>query len=198
MVTVYIAKNSSIHRIPLIIKILLLTLVSIILLVYNDRILIVSAMLLLCMGAYVLAKISLYYLWAICKVVLPLLIVLIGYYIYTRNWNMVICAPIQVLSIMGLANLISITTPIHTLLEPHTRTARVLIKCGVPVGMVRLMISIILQTVPLLLLEMKELHIAHRLRGFRMPQIVSIFMVLLRTIHNADTYVDALSLRGET
>ena len=197
MVTIYIPKNSIVHSIPFIIKIIILALTMFAVHFYKDNVYVVSAIILGVVMSYIVARILLIYLWRALHTVLP---ILIGIALYNLIFNTVQEAyyiVVQISTAIGLSNLLSITTPLHKILEPHTKTSRVLSFCKVPVPVLRLMINIILRTVPILIQERKAMQSVCRLRGYYWRYILIIlFPLLLRVIVSTDVMVDALDLRG--
>lgn len=163
--------------------------------VYQNYFVLLGAI--LCMGAlYLIAKIPLKYLLKTLKIILPFIIVISIYNITLKRWSHIAEPSIRIFCSIGLANLLSLTTSLQDILKDEGLVSRSLKKCKFPVDRLRLVIHIILRSIPLIINEKDELQSASQLRGRSRNNIHIIFPLLLRTVSQSHILVDALELRG--
>lgn len=214
MVAIYIAGNSIVHRTPLLIKIVVLSILVVGGYVYQN-IYYMGAGVVLCVLLFLLAHVSLAYLWRSIYMMRIILLFVAVYYIIFITWSEAFVYTLRIIIAVGFANLLALTTPLHTMLNKETWFSRFLEFLHVPVKKIRLMIYIVLRTIPLLTVELYEIQIALTLRGQRSigrskdrvkregiidrtrNSIRMIFPLLLRSVLQTDQFVEALKLRGE-
>lgn len=162
---------------------------------YQNYVVLVLAILSVCI-LYLVAHIPLKYLLKTCKIVLPFIIVISVYDIILKQWNHIAESSTRIFCSIGLANLISLTTSLQDILKEDGSFSRLLNKVGIPVDKLRLAIHIVLRSIPLIINEKDELQSAFQLRGAARNNTKIIFQLLLRTVSQSNSLVDALELRG--
>ena len=101
--------------------------------------------------------------------------------------------------VMMIAYMISINVSPHTILRDDSYFTMLLVRCRVPIKAVRLIVTIVFRSMPLLVDIMEQLLCAMRLRGYRRGSFKTlkvVFPLLLQTVLKTDYFVDSLLLRG--
>ncbi len=195
MLNLYHHKDSIVHRAPFLLKAFLVSLfVTIVYL--SQSLLILCIMLVLCLCFYFLARISLLQFLQVIRIFLPILIIITLVNIFTGNKD-VLFYVIRLIFAIGLSHLLSISTPMEKIINESKILFYPLRFIGVSPSVPALLISVVLRSVPLLLLDMNILQKSYALRGGKKHQSFRLIIPLLfRTLFQGDAYAYAITLRG--
>lgn len=198
MVEFYIHRKSIIHSLPFFMKCIFL-IVILACLYFLQSIKAIVFVGFFCILVYSLAKIPYKYMWQCIRLVLPFLLIVSLYYIFTKKYYQGIETSGRIIVSMLLANIISLTTSIKKIIRESEYIFFFLRIIKISPKIPGVLISIVLRTLPLLYLEKNEIEIASRLRGAKKKKKMNykfIFSLLLRAVIQTDDVALALHMRG--
>lgn len=194
MTGLYHAGHSLIHRIPAGIKLILLCAIGIGLFFLRDWRL-VLVMLATCILLYPVAQLPLRLL-ARQLLAMSWFIILLGIIQWwADNWHGAIVVSGRLLSLLLLANLVTLTTRATDTLNTLSWALRWLRFLGVNPERISLMISLVLRFLPVIIEVMHEVRAAQKARGIEFNLIAMTVPVIIRTLKMADDIADAIDAR---
>lgn len=194
MTGLYHAGHSLIHRIPAGIKLILLCAIGIGLFFLRDWRL-VLVMLATCILLYPVAQLPLRLLVRQLLAMSWFIILLGIIQWWADNWHSAIVVSGRLLSLLLLANLVTLTTRATDTLNTLSWALRWLRFLGVNPERISLMISLVLRFLPVIIEVMHEVRAAQKARGIEFNLIAMTVPVIIRTLKMADDIADAIDAR---
>lgn len=195
MFSLYIPRNSVIHRMSPELKLLLL-------LVSGAAIFFVHALSLLILGVilagglYFVARLP---LRTIVFALKPLLF--LGTFIFVlqwafAGWEIASITLLRILSLVLLSSLVTLTTPLSDMIDVITCLARPLSRFGISAPQIALAIALTIRFIPSLLADLQEIQRARLARGAKGPSILAAGPLILKILHMTNALGDAIAARG--
>ncbi|MDR2975215.1 MAG: energy-coupling factor transporter transmembrane protein EcfT [Propionibacteriaceae bacterium] len=194
MLSLYILGDSPIHRCPAWLKLLALALIGSVVMII-DSWPTLTAVLVLIIGAYVLARVP----WHACWPMLRAMIIFVAI-IAACQWLFGSAATVAVVSIrltcvIMAANLVTWTTKVSDLVASIDVAVSPLTRLGVRTDRFSLAIALALRFIPVIAEQGRRIREAQAARGVRAP-LTYLAPLIIKTVRMADGVGDALESRG--
>lgn len=191
----YIDRDSLIHRLSAGWKLSLLILISTGIFFIQDWRLICAVCVIVC-ACYSIAQFSVAILWRQIKTGLWFCAFLFIIQCIFNNWQLGILISVRLLSLLLLAALLTLTTPLSQLLDTLNRALQWLTYLHINPKKVSLAISLTLRFIPVIQQITEEVREAQKVRGLERSVIAIVIPVIIRTLKSADDIADAITCRG--
>lgn len=194
MTGLYSAGHSLIHRLPAGFKLLLLCGAGIGLFYITDWRAMLG-MLAGCMLLYPLARVPLRLLLRQLYALFWLIGLLAAFQWWTQGWQVATTASARLLTLLLLANLLTITTRTTAIIDALTRALKGLRFVGLNPERISLTISLTLRFLPVIIEVTHEVRAAQKARGLEFSLLATAVPVIVRTLKMADDIADAIDAR---
>lgn len=195
MLSLYLNQRTWAHRLPAGAKLLTLCAVSLVLLPVDDARVLVATM----TGALaiypVLGREAVRQL-SLIKPLIPILAILMGLHIWLDDWQTGVAAVARLLTMILLANAVTMTTTMSDMMDALEPVLRPLQWTGVDTGKIALAVALVIRFIPVLFAEWRERETAWRARGGGRGTWRLIPGFCLATLRLATSVGDALDARG--
>lgn len=191
----YIDRNSLVHRLSAGWKLALLIVISTGIFFIQDWRLICVACVLVCL-CYWIAQFSVTILWRQVKTGLWFCLFLFVIQCIFNNWQLGILISVRLLTLLLLAALLTLTTPLSKLLDVLNRSLQWLRYLRINPKKVSLAISLTLRFIPVIQQITEEVREAQKVRGLERSVIAIVIPVIICTLKSADDIADAITCRG--
>jgi biotin transport system permease protein len=194
MIALYVPGSSTIHRLPVGFKLLACFLGSIALAVTHPPWL-WAASLLLIGGAYTLARLPLAAALAPLRPLLPILGVIFIAQIAISGWLPAAIATLRIVSLVLLASLVTLTSPLSEMIDAVTRAARPFRRFGVSAPKLGLAIALAMRFIPAFAKDWRDVEDARAARGAVGLGFLGLGPLILRILCMTNALGDAIASR---
>lgn len=195
MITLYLPGKSWLHRIPAGVKLIALCLISMALLSLQTIPLVMAAAVII-FGLYLsLGAQGLRQLKALRPVGL-LLAVIFLFHLFTGNWQKGVLICLHLLSMVALANLVTVTTRLDEMMDAVKPLFKPLEWVGVPAAVPALAVALVIRFTPELLRVHGALSEAMRARTGKGASFRLLAPLLLQSLAMSEKVAEALTARG--
>ncbi|MCS4536346.1 energy-coupling factor transporter transmembrane protein EcfT [Corynebacterium sp. HS2168-gen11] len=192
----FVPGNSIVHRVPPLLKILILISYIAITSIVSITIPIALVCTVACLGCYVFARIP----WKIMRgqlgLTLPLVLLIGLFHWWAHDRTTAIIFTLVLFSAISLAILITLTTALQAMTDAVEALLRPLARFGLPVETITLTVAMTLRLLPLILAMVYEILDARRARGATLSLQAFGIPFMIRAIRRARGLGDALYARG--
>jgi biotin transport system permease protein len=195
MVPLYLPRNSPIHRLPGSAK-LLFCLAGCLPLTFVNRPAPLGLALIAVIAAYRLARLP---LAAMIQVLRPLLLVggfIVGLQLAVAGWTEALTAGLRVASLVLLASLVTLTTPLAEMIEILTRAASPLSRLGLSPSRFGLAIALAIRFIPALGRDWHDIQQARLARGANSLSFFAFGPLLIKILCMTNVLGDAIAARN--
>ncbi|WP_020670688.1 energy-coupling factor transporter transmembrane component T family protein [Amycolatopsis nigrescens] len=187
--------NSWLHRIPAGPKLAgLLVLVTGVL--FGGPVWLVGAELVVTALLYPAAGLPPRILWRHTRILLPFLVLIVGFQLLVANWQKAVGIGGQLLIAVLLAGLVTVTTRVSEMLALFEKLARPLDRIGVSSRRAALVLALTVRCVPMVAAAWQSSSDAYRARGMRRGSWRMVVPVIVRLLRSAEALGDAITARG--
>jgi biotin transport system permease protein len=195
MVPLYLPRNSPVHRLPGSAK-LLFCLAASLPLTFVNRPALLGLALIAIIAAYRLARLP---LAAVIQVLRPLLLVggfIVGLQFAVAGWTEALTAGLRVASLVLLASLVTLTTPLAEMIEILTRAASPLSRFGLSPSRFGLAIALAIRFIPALGRDWHDIQQARLARGASSLSFFALGPLLIKILCMTNVLGDAIASRN--
>lgn len=193
-VSLYTHRNSPIHRMKAIAKILLMAIAGIMIFQIHSATLLAVVLilvgLLFCIAKLPWPKV----LRELRFIVLPVLTIVIIHCLF-NDWLIGLLIALRFSVLMLLALIVTLTTRTSEMIEALEQLLQPLAIFGVNTSKVSMMVSIAIRFIPVLIAQFRDIQDAQRARGLDNPSITLILPLFVKTLRMANDLTDALDAR---
>lgn len=194
MLSLYQPGSSIVHRCPAGLKLLaMLVLGTAAFFITDLRVL--GAGLAAVVLAYAVARVPVAAAWKLLRGVLVMLVLVVLIQGLLGDWPTAAQVGVRLLLVIGLANLITLTTTQTAIIDTVERIASPLRVFGVRPDRIGLLIALVFRFIPVIATEAARVREAHQARGVR-PGFSYLAPLVIRTLRMADGLGEALEVRG--
>ncbi|WP_026925876.1 energy-coupling factor transporter transmembrane component T family protein [Granulicoccus phenolivorans] len=194
MLSLYQPGTSPVHRCPAWVKLLAMLVLGTAAFFLTD-LRVLGAGLAVVIGAYAVARIPIAAAWKLLRGVLVMLVIVVLAQGLLGDWPTAAQVGIRLLLVIGLANLITLTTTQTAIVDTVERIATPLRVFGVRPDRIGLLIALVFRFIPVIATEAARVREAHEARGVR-PGLSYLAPLVIRTLRMADGLGEALEVRG--
>jgi biotin transport system permease protein len=194
MIALYVPGHSPVHRLPVGAKLLACLLGSAALAFIHSPWALGGSLLLIA-GLYALARLPLTAALSTLQPLLPLLTIIFVAQAGLSGWLPATAATLRIASLVLLAALVTLTSPLSAMIDAITRAARPLARFGVSAPKLGLAIALTLRFIPALAKDWREVEAARLARGARRSGFFGIGTLILRTLSMTNALGDAIASR---
>lgn len=130
------------------------------------------------------------------RVVLPFVVLLLGWHALTGDLRQGMLITLRMVTLVALANLVSMTTPLQDLVALIHRLTAPLRRLGLRTGALEIAIPLVVRFTPVLVQRAETLAEAWRARSRRRPGWHLVLPLTLQAMDDADHVGEALRARG--
>ncbi|WP_028712891.1 energy-coupling factor transporter transmembrane protein EcfT [Paracoccus sp. J55] len=130
------------------------------------------------------------------RVVLPFVVILLAWHALTGDMRQGLLITLRMVTLVALANLVTMTTPLEDLVALIRRLTAPLRRMGLPTGALEIAVPLVIRFTPVLVLRAETLAEAWRARSRRRPGWRLILPLTLQALDDADHVGEALRARG--
>ncbi len=125
-----------------------------------------------------------------------IVVILALWHLWTGAWAAGALILARLVTLVALANLVTMTTRLDDMLNLLERLASPLARIGLPPRTLALAIALVIRFTPVLLAKANMLHLAWRARSARRPNARIVLPLVLMALDDADHVAEALRARG--
>ena len=197
LINLYKDRHSIIHKTPFLLKVFIMSLM-VSTMYLKPQLNIIVICLALTMTFYLIAHISLIYYLKMIFLMLPILLTILAINItITHNIIITIAILIRIIVSLGIAYLVSVSTPMKKILKECTILFLPLRIIGIPSTIPAFLVMVTLRCIPLFTETFDALKKAYALRGGKKRRtFILIIPLLIQSLQQCDTYSFSLTLRG--
>ena len=118
------------------------------------------------------------------------------FHVFVTDWMLGLETVLRVLVLLLLAVLVTLTTKLSDMIDVVERGTRPLRHVGINPSKVGMMLSMVIRFIPLMMREAQEILEAQRARGLERSAIALLVPLLIKTLKMADDLSDAIDARG--
>ncbi|KRW93146.1 energy-coupling factor transporter transmembrane protein EcfT [Paracoccus sp. MKU1] len=130
------------------------------------------------------------------RVMLPFVVILLGWHMVTGDMRLGLLITLRMVSLVALANLVTMTTGLEDLVDLIRRLTAPLRRLGLPTGALEIAVPLVIRFTPVLVARAETLAEAWRARSRRRPGWRLILPLTLQALDDADHVGEALRARG--
>ncbi|WP_323718082.1 energy-coupling factor transporter transmembrane protein EcfT [Paracoccus aminovorans] len=130
------------------------------------------------------------------RVVLPFVVLLLGWHVLTGDLRQGVLITLRMVTLVALANLVTMTTPLQDLVALIHRLTAPLRRLGLRTGALEIAIPLVVRFTPVLVQRAETLAEAWRARSRRRPGWHLVLPLTLQAMDDADHVGEALRARG--
>lgn len=195
MLSLYVAGDSFVHRLPAGAKLVMLFAGSIALFAVSG-IPVHAGELLAVAGLYRAARLPWRDTLHQLRPALLFLVPIFLFHVFLTDWVLGLETVLRIVVLLALAVLVTLTTKLSDMIDVIERAARPLRHVGINPSKVGMMLSMVIRFVPLMMREAQEILEAQRARGLDRSAIALLVPLLIKTLKMADDLSDAIEARG--
>ena len=195
MLSLYVAGDSFVHRLPAGTKLLMLFAGSIALFAVSG-IPVHAGELLAVAGLFRVARLPWRETLHQLRPALLFLVPIFLFHVFLTDWVLGLETVLRIVVLLALAVLVTLTTKLSDMIDVVERAARPLRHVGINPSKVGMMLSMVIRFVPLMMREAQEILEAQRARGLDRSAIALLVPLLIKTLKMADDLSDAIEARG--
>ncbi len=197
MLSLYQPGTSPVHRCPAWVKLLAMLVLGTAAFFLTDLRVLGAGLAVVIGGAYAVARIPIAAAWKLLRGVLVMLvIVVLAQGLLGGDWPTAAQVGIRLLLVIGLANLITLTTTQTAIVDTVERIATPLRVFGVRPDRIGLLIALVFRFIPVIATEAARVREAHEARGGCGRGLSYLAPLVIRTLRMADGLGEALEVRG--
>lgn len=193
MLSLHRPGNSLVHRLPAGAKLLLLLVVGTLTFWVDDLRVLAAGVLLVALG-HAVARVPVQVAWRLMRGVLGMLALLVALQWLLSDARTAALVGLRVLLVVGLANLVTLTTSSTAIIAGVEFALRPLRPLGVNPERVGLLVSLVLRFIPVLGEQAQRVREAQSVRGAR-STVTLLTALVIRTLRMADGLGEALEVR---
>lgn len=194
MIALYVPGNSAVHRLPVGLKLLACLLGSIALTIMHSPWL--SATSLLLIGSlYTLARLPLAVALSPLRPLLPILGVIFIAQIALSGWIPAATATLRIISLVLLASLVTLTSPLTAVIDAVTRAARPLGRFGISAPKLGLAVALTMRFIPAFAKDWRDIEDARAARGAVGAGFLGVGPLILRILCMTNALGEAIASR---
>lgn len=195
MLPLYIHRDSFVHRMPAGAK-LFVCLVATTVICFLQPLWLMGATLAGVCGLYLLAHLPISAIFAALK---PML--LVSAVIFALQWLLAdvptaVAVVLRIMTLVLLTSLVTLTTPLSTMIEVLTDISRPFARFGVSPPKLALAIALSIRFIPTLLNDMQEIQRARIARGARGASVFALGPLIVKILYMTNALGNAIAARG--
>lgn len=194
MIALYVPGNSAVHRLPVGLKLLACLLGSIALTIMHPPWLSATSLLLIG-GLYVLARLPLAVALSPLRPLLPILGVIFIAQIALAGWMPAATATLRIISLVLLASLVTLTSPLTEVIDAVTRAARPLGRFGISAPKLGLAVALTMRFIPAFAKDWRDIEDARAARGAIGAGFLGVGPLILRILCMTNALGEAIASR---
>jgi biotin transport system permease protein len=194
MIAVYVPGNSPLHRLPVGLKLLGCLIGSIALAVIHNPWALAASFLLIT-GLYTVARLPPTAALITLRPLLPLLSIIFIAQVTLSGWTLAATATLRIASLVLLAGLVTLTSPLSAMIDAVTRAAHPLGRFGISPPKLGLAIALTMRFIPALAKDWRDVEDARAARGAVRPSFLGVGSLILRILCMTNALGDAIASR---
>jgi len=194
-VGLYVPGSGPLHRVPAGGKLLMLLVVGVAL-IAAAHLWVSLAVLVLAVGAYPLARLSLRHAYRVVRVLWPFLLGIALFQVLAGEWTEAVRLGAQLAALVLLANAVTLTTRVNAMLELFQRLARPLRHVGVDPDRVGLVLALTVRSIPMVGQAWRAAREGYLARGLSGRPHLIVVPVIVQLLRMAEATGEALVARG--
>jgi biotin transport system permease protein len=196
MLSLYIAAETPLHRLPAGHKLLIVVVAGTGQFLISSWVALLAALLAVT-GLYALARVPPRIAIRHTTPILPFLAVLAGTQVLLTTWEQAVVVCLRVLSVVLLANLVSLTTRTSAIIAVIEKVVARIPRHGQAMApQIGILVAMTLRFIPLIKQEADDIRAAQQARGNSHGMLPLLLPLLIKTLRLADQVSEALDARG--